>query len=263
MASGVVAAALLGGGYEVKQSEVHGMAQRGGIVFSHLRFGPTVASPLLWPGSADAVVAFEWGEALRWIPYLRPGGTLVASVERMVPPASCSDRRTWRLGYPAVDEGAVAAWTSDVRLVDARAVASSLGNARAANSVLLGILSTLLEVPGEAWEAAVTAGVPPRTVDVNLRAFRAGRAANLPPAGTWSPPEPPGVRPAPSIEITSAWCKGCDVCVRFCPERCLALDEELKVVAPHPESCTGCGLCELLCPDFAIEITRPEATTRG
>ena len=271
MASGLVASALIAGGYDVKQSEVHGMAQRGGVVFSHLRFGPEVASPLLSPGSADAVVAFEWGEALRWLSYLRPGGTLVASVERIVPPASCADRRTWDLGYPAVDRGAIAAWVPDARLVDARAVAGSLGNARAANSVLLGILSTMLEVPEEAWEAAVAAGVPPRTVDVNLRAFRVGRPGGLAPAGTWSPPAPPVPRPVPSIEITPAWCKGCDVCVRFCPERCLALDGDLKAVAVQPSLCTGCRLCELLCPDFAIEITRPalpedraaEVATRG
>lgn len=256
VASSVAAAALIAAGYDVKQSEVHGMAQRGGVVFSHLRFGHEIASPLLSRGGADAVVAFEWAEALRWLPFLRPGGTLVASVERIVPPASCSDRRSWHLAYPAVDGKKIAGWAADLRLVDARKIANSLGNARAAGSVLLGILSTLLDVPQEAWNAAIAAGVPARTADVNLRAFRAGRAGDFLQPPAWSFPPPPGRRPIPSIDITPAWCKGCDVCVRFCPENCLALDEEATVVAVRPELCTGCRLCELLCPDFAIDITQ-------
>lgn len=254
MASSIAAAALIAAGHDVKQSEVHGMAQRGGIVFSHLRFGHRVASPLVSRGSADAVVAFEWAEALRWLPYLRPGGTLVASVERIVPLASCSDRRTWDLAYPPVDGKKIADWAGDLRLVDARKLASSLGNARAAGSVLLGILSTLLDVPQKAWEAAVAAGVPPQTTDANLRAFRAGRAGDFLQPPAWSFPPPLVRRAVPSIEITPAWCKGCDVCVRFCPEHCLALDDEAMVVAVRPELCTGCRLCELLCPDFAIDI---------
>lgn len=271
-ASDVAASALIAGGYEVKQSEVHGMAQRGGVVFSHLRFGPAVASPLLSRASADAVVAFEWAEALRWLPYLRPGGTLVASVQRIVPPASCSDRRTWAMAYPPVDGDAITRRVADLRLVDADGVAGTLGNSRAAGSVLLGIVSTLLDVPEEAWEDAITARVPPRTVDANLKAFRAGRAADFAlspaPAPRQTRPEPMR-RPVPAVEITRAWCKGCDICVRFCPERCLALDDldgELKAILVRPHGCTGCRLCELLCPDFAIEIIpgRPlEATDHG
>ncbi len=268
-ASDVAASALIAGGYGVKQSEVHGMAQRGGVVFSHLRFGPAVASPLLSRGGADAVVAFEWAEALRWLPYLRPGGTLVASVQRIVPPASCSDRRTWTVAYPPVDGDAIARRVGDLRLVDAGEVAGSLGNSRAAGSVLLGIVSTLLDVPDEAWEEAIATRVPPRTVDANLKAFRAGRTADFPLSPGPAPAQPhpePMPRPVPAVEITPAWCKGCDICVRFCPERCLALDDldgELKAVLVRPHGCTGCRLCELLCPDFAIEIipARPLAAT--
>ena len=238
MASDVAASALIAGGYDVKQSEVHGMAQRGGVVFSHVRYGRTVASPLLARGTADTVVAFEWAEALRWLPYLRPGGTLVASVERIVPPASCSDRRTWHVAYPPA--GNIAGRAGEARLVDARAVATALGNRRAASSVLLGILSTLLEVPGQAWVTAIAAGVPPRTVEVNLRAFAAGRAADFPPPAP-PPQQPPRPRPAPTVEITPAWCKGCDVCVRFCPELCLALVSELTAVMVMPARAQDAG----------------------
>lgn len=271
-ASDVAASALIAGGLEVKQSEVHGMAQRGGVVFSHLRFGPAVASPLLSLGSADAVVAFEWAEALRWLPYLRPDGTLVASVQRIVPPASCSDRRTWAFAYPSAGGGAIACRVGDLRLVDAAGVARSLGNSKAAGSVLLGIVSTLLDVPEEAWEDAITARVPPRTAEANLKAFRAGRMADfpLPPAPAPQQARPgPAPRPASAVGITLAWCKGCDICVRFCPEQCLGLgdvDGELKAVLSRPGACTGCRLCELLCPEFAIEIipgSPPEVTVDG
>ncbi len=263
--SSVAAAALIAGGYDVKQSEVHGMAQRGGVVFSHLRFGPSVASPLLAPGGADAVIAFEWAEALRWLGYLRPDGTLVASTQRIVPPASCSDRRRWLTTYPATDARAVAGHVGDLRLVDAGQVASAVGNAKAAGSVLLGIVSTLLELPEHVWEDAIAARVPARTVDANLKAFRAGRIADFPqthPVPAHTKPVSrtrPAPRPVPAVEITTAWCKGCDLCVRFCPQRCLAMHEidgELRAVVANPGDCTGCRLCELLCPDFAIEVDR-------
>lgn len=270
MASDIAAAALIAGGHDVKQSEVHGMAQRGGVVFSHLRFGPEVASPILAAGGAGILVAFEWAEALRWLSYLRPGGTLVASPRRIVPPASCSDRRTWAVAYPPVDPGAVARLAGDARLADADAVATSLGNARAASAVLLGIVSSLLDVPGQAWEDAIAARVPPRTAEVNLRAFRAGRAAEYPRPRAASPRLPlspqelePEPAAAPAVEITPAWCKGCDICVRFCPERCLALDAGLKAVMSRPGACTGCRLCEMLCPDFAIEVIGARPSPNG
>lgn len=263
-ASDVAASALIAAGYDVKQSEVHGMAQRGGVVFSHLRYGPAVASPLLSPGGADAIVAFEWVEALRWLPYLRPGGTLVASVQRIVPPASCADRRTWAVAYPPSSLAErLADEVGDLRLVDAGEVAAGLGNAKAAGTVLLGLVSVDLDVPEAAWEEAIAARVPPRTVEANLKAFRAGRTADFPSPPDREPaPAAPGPvsepRPVPNVEITAAWCKGCDVCVRFCPQRCLVLapiDGALKAVLARPETCIGCRLCELLCPDFAIEVS--------
>jgi len=265
MASNVVAGALLRAGHDVKKSEVHGMAQRGGVVYSHVRYGPRVASPLLERGSAEVVLAFEWAEALRWLPYLAPGGTVIASVERIVPPVACADRRTWTSGYPAADADALRARAGDVRLVDARSVAAGLGNAKAASSVLLGIASGALEAPEAAWEEAIREGVPPRAVDVNLAGFRGGRDMPFLDEHPSTAPELPSPRVPPLIQITPAWCKGCDICVRFCPEACLALDEEEKVVALRPEVCTGCRLCEFLCPDFAIAIVpaTPAASGNG
>ncbi len=264
LASNIVATALLEGGYDVKKSEVHGMAQRGGVVYSHLRFGSRVASPLLSKASAEVLLAFEWAESLRWLPYLRRGGTLIASVDRIVPPVACSDRRTWASGYPAPDSVLLHDRVRDLRLADGSEVAAGLGNVKAANSVLLGILSAVLDVPDPTWEKAIRGGVPPRTVEVNLEAFRVGREMTFPDEY----PSVPVVIPAaprvpPRIEITQAWCKGCDICVRFCPEGVLALDAHEKVVAIDPEACTGCRLCDLLCPDFAIAIRPAEAVTGG
>ncbi len=100
LASAIVADAALRAGYDVKQSEVHGMSQRGGIVSSHLRFGPQVFSPLIEVGRADVVVALEWNEGLRALPYLRPGAPLILNLQRVVPPGACQDRLGGHWGYP-------------------------------------------------------------------------------------------------------------------------------------------------------------------
>ena len=92
LASAIVADAALRSGHDVKQSEVHGMSQRGGMVSSHLRYGPAVASPLIEAGQADVVVAMEWNEGLRALPYLRPGRPLIVNLHRVVPPSACRER---------------------------------------------------------------------------------------------------------------------------------------------------------------------------
>ncbi len=92
LASMIVADALVRAGHDVKQSEVHGMAQRGGSVFSHIRWGPNVDSPLVPLGSAEVLAAFEWAEAIRWVEYVREGGAVVADIRTIVPPGACNDR---------------------------------------------------------------------------------------------------------------------------------------------------------------------------
>lgn len=258
LASHIAAAALHRAGHVVKQSEVHGLSQRGGVVTSHLRYGPEVASPLIEVGTADVVVAFEWSEAVRALPYLRPGGVLLADVRRVLPPAACLDRHGWGPAYPALQPERLGAAALDLRLLDATRVASGLGEPRAANSVLLGVLSRLVGAPLRAWREALREGVPPRSVEVNLQAFEAGRSAlagDVDGRPAWTLP----TRLPVAIEIRRAWCKGCDICVRFCPEHCLALDGERKLTVTDPDACTGCRLCELLCPDFAIRVEREVA----
>jgi indolepyruvate ferredoxin oxidoreductase, beta subunit len=266
LASAIIADAALRSGFDVKQSEVHGMSQRGGVVSSHLRYGASVGSPLVEPGEADAVVAMEWNEALRALPYLRPGAPLIVNLQRIVPPGACRDRLSGRSGYPALALEALVREVGDLRACDAMGIARDLGSPKALNSVLLGILATTLPFSDGAWLQALDANVPRASVVANEQAFRAGQALRYPEAtcaqaanasAAASGGAAPTVRDAPaSLEIAESWCKGraCAICVRVCPEYCLAIGGRDKATVIRPEACTGCGLCELLCPDFAIVV---------
>jgi indolepyruvate ferredoxin oxidoreductase beta subunit len=234
------------------------MAQRGGSVFSHIRWGPNVDSPLVPLGSAEVLAAFEWAEALRWVPYVREGGAVLADIRTIIPPGACSDRRSWSTRYPDADAQIFDSRHLKTRLIDAAATATELGNVRAANSVILGSLAAFLDIDLFHWEAAIEGMVPRGTEEVNLAAFRAGREvadARLPrPASA-----PEGFSGPHEIDIRHDWCKGCDICSRVCPEYCLELDVNGKLAVVNAKACTGCRLCVLLCPDFAIEIHPPRA----
>jgi indolepyruvate ferredoxin oxidoreductase, beta subunit len=251
-------------GFEVKQSEVHGMAKRGGTVFSHVRFGAQVWSPTIPAGEADVLVALEWAEGLRWLPYLkRDTGIFICDTKRIVPPFACLNRRPGAgMRYSRETPAEVKAHVAEGYAIDASEMATKLGNERTANVVLLGALSAALDFRAEEWEKAVAEFVPKKTVAVNLEAFRAGRAwidnarhtgIDAPTAA--APPAPPVDAPfSPRLEITAQWCKSCEICVKLCPERCLKLDAERIVELADPAKCTGCRLCEWLCPDFAIRV---------
>ncbi len=257
LASMIVADALLNAGFDVKQSEVHGMAQRGGSVFSHIRWGEDVDSPLVPKGSAEVLAAFEWAEAIRWVEYVREGGAVVADIRTIVPPGACNDKRAWTERYPGIDAELFNDRQLKTRLVDAAATATELGNVRAANSVILGSVAAFLDVEQDHWEAAIERLVPRGTVEINLAAFREGREVAM--ARVPRPPiAPEGFSGPHQIDINHVWCKGCDICSRVCPEYCLAVDVDGRLNIINPEACTGCRLCELLCPDFAIEIHAPQ-----
>jgi indolepyruvate ferredoxin oxidoreductase beta subunit len=143
--------------------------------------------------------------------------------------------------------------------LDASGIAAELGNSKAANTVLLGALSTALEFPAEDWQNLIAAAVPSKTVEVNRRAFTTGRewALNPPAVSATESVAPVALEPvrAPAeLEITEAWCKGCDICVKVCPERCLVLNDDQIVEITDSDACTGCRMCEWLCPDFAIRV---------
>lgn len=256
LASMIVADALVRAGHDVKQSEVHGMAQRGGSVFSHIRWGSNVDSPLVPQGTAEVLAAFEWAEAIRWVEYVRDGGAVVADIRTIVPPGACTDRRSWATRYPDIDSGLFNGRHVKTRLIDASSTAADLGNARAANSVILGAVAAFLDIDDVHWEAAITSLVPRGTAEVNLAAFRAGRTVSDAEVPT-RVPNPEGFSGPHQIEIRHDWCKGCDICSRFCPEFCLEVDIDGKLVIVNSDACTGCRLCVILCPDFAITIGPP------
>jgi len=259
LASMIVADALMRSGYDVKQSEVHGMAQRGGSVVSHIRWGETVQSPLVPDGGAEVLAAFEWAEALRWLNYVREGGAVVADIRTIVPPGACTDRGDWTLTYPEIDTQVVGSRRLKTRMVDAAATATELGNVRAANSVILGTMAAFVDIEISHWERAIADLVPRGTEEINLAAFEAGRSV---PEAQVKPVVPvPSDYPGPHrIEIRHDWCKSCDICSRICPEYCLALDGDNQLIVVDATACTGCRLCEMLCPDFAIEIVAPATT---
>lgn len=170
LAADVLAKVAAACGLDVKLSEVHGMAQRGGSVDTVVRFGESVHSPLTDLGCADHLVAFEMIEAARRIRYLRVGGRLLVN-NKVIPPMPVL------IGAvpPPTDVEARLAEQGAVFL-DADALACESGSPRSANIVLMGALSTGLEFSERAWREVITARVPPKTVSNNLRAFDLGRS---------------------------------------------------------------------------------------
>lgn len=171
LASEVLSEAFLLSGYDVKKSEVHGMAQRGGAVTTHLRFGKKVFSPLIEPGTADLLVAFEKMEALRFAHYLSPGGVALVNAQEILPPSVATGKER----YPSGIEERLREFTPNLFVVDALAAALSLHEVRSANIVMVGAGSHFLPLPEEAYVEALRVALPAKILEVNVRAFRAGR----------------------------------------------------------------------------------------
>jgi len=172
LASELLSSVAMEAGYDVKKSEVHGMAQRGGVVSSHVRLGERVYSPLIPEGRANVLLAFEQSEALRWIHFLRPDGAAIINSKKLVPPIALLKGKG--PAYPEDPVGGIRKRISRVFVVPAESIARELENPRIENTVLLGTLSCFLEIPGSVWESVITRRVPKGTEDVNLRAFRSG-----------------------------------------------------------------------------------------
>ena len=172
LASEVLCEAFLLSGFDVKKSEVHGMAQRGGAVTTHLRFGPKVYSPLIEPGKADLLIAFEKVEALRFAHYLRPGGAMVVNAQEIFPPSVGTGQER----YPQDVVERLRAVTDRLHMVDALATALSMHEVRAVNMVMVGAASHFLPLPEIAYEEALKARLPGKLVAVNVQAFHVGRA---------------------------------------------------------------------------------------
>ena len=178
-ASDIVAEVGLAIGLDAKKSEVHGFSQRGGVVESHVRWGPWIAAPIAAKGSVDTLLAFETMEAARWIDWLKPGGMVLVNRQQIVPMSvSAGDHR-----YPSEEciEAALHARTGDVTFVEGMTIAERLGNPRLANTALLGALSARFGQFSQGandpavWLAVMERRVPPRYVEWNREAFWEGR----------------------------------------------------------------------------------------
>lgn len=173
LAADLLARVAAGSGLDVKLSEVHGMAQRGGSVDTVVRFGERVHSPVTDPGYVDHLVAFEMIEAMRRVHYLSIEGRLLVNPRSIRPLPVLTGEVPVPHGLQAVlaDEGAV--------FIEADALACEAGSPKSANVVLMGALSAGLPFSEDAWREAISARVPPKTIEANLRAFQLGRAACL------------------------------------------------------------------------------------
>jgi indolepyruvate ferredoxin oxidoreductase beta subunit len=171
IASDIMSEVFMEAGYDVKKSEVHGMAMRGGIVTSHFRFGKKVYSPLIKQGEADILLAFEQLEGLRWFNYLRPNGRMIMNDHRINPPAV----NIGEMEYPKAIPEIIRSKIKNYYLVNGTELALQLGDVRAANVVLLGAISRFFEVNDDVWLKTILSYLPPKVHELNRRAFSAGK----------------------------------------------------------------------------------------
>ncbi len=169
LASKVLSKGLIDAGYDVKMSEVHGMAQRGGSVTTQVRYGKKVYSPIIGKGQADIIVAFEKMEAMRWIEYLKPNGKLVVNDYAIHSAAVL----TGKVDYP---QGIIDALRSKVQttVLKASDEAIQLGNIKAQNILMLGSLVSALNIDEVNWESVIKEQVNEKYVELNINAFNRG-----------------------------------------------------------------------------------------
>ena len=172
LTSDILALAAMHAGLDVKKSEIHGMSQRGGSVISQVRFGARVHSPIIPDGQSDVLVSFERTEALRYAHLAKPGAKILVNDMDRIPVTVSSG-----LQAPVQDADKRLAAYPGLTLIDANPLAIKAGNLRAANVVLMGALSAFVPFDEEHWQAAMRERIPAKLLDVNRRAFAAGRAA--------------------------------------------------------------------------------------
>lgn len=158
-------------GLDAKKTEIHGTAQRGGMVYSHVRFGDRVYSPIVKPGTADSMIICEALEAIRWAEYLKQGGHLIFNPVKIVPPMVTLGWFT----YPKDIKIRLKGLDIEVTAVDIAPMIQALGNPRLSNMILMGVLSRLLDFSIDTWHRKIRRGVPKGTERVNIKAFMMGR----------------------------------------------------------------------------------------
>ena len=169
LASRILGKVAIEAGHDVKISEVHGMSQRGGSVVTYVKYGEKIYSPIIDTGEADIILAFEMLEAYRALPYLKKGGKMIANTQQMDPMPVI----TGAAEYPENIAEKLSA-KIDLQAVDALSAAKEAGNIRAVNVVLIGLLAKSTDVAKEIWIDTIKNTVPPKFLDVNLKAFEIG-----------------------------------------------------------------------------------------
>jgi len=172
MATELTCEVALGSGYDVKKGEVHGMSQRGGIIASNARFGKNVTTPVIGKGEADYILAFEAVEALRAVEYLRPDGTIIVNEQQIVPPIA----HFLKIEYPSNVKEKLQDGKRKVITLNAFEKARELGSELLVNTLLLGVLSQKLGLPEKTWKEVLVKRFGKKMLDLNLKAFEAGRA---------------------------------------------------------------------------------------
>lgn len=174
LASKMLGYVLLQQGYDVKVSEVHGMSQRGGSVVTYVRYGKKVYSPVIDKGEADVIISFEKLEAARWLEFLKKDGTIITNTQEVEPMPVI----TSAAAYPENLIEKMQAAGAKVDAKDFLLIAQEAGSAKAVNIALMGRLSTYFpEISDEQWQDAIEKIVPPKFLDLNRKAFEAGRNA--------------------------------------------------------------------------------------
>ena len=169
LTSRILGGIMLKGGYDVKLSEVHGMSQRGGSVVTYVRYGEKGAEPIVEEGQADVLIAFERLEALRYAHFLKPDGVLIVNDHRM-------DPITVVTGAAQYPENILENLSKEhtVYSIDAAKEALKLGNSRVFNNVVLGLAAQHMDFTKEEWLEVIANTVPPKTVEINQKAFLVG-----------------------------------------------------------------------------------------
>jgi indolepyruvate ferredoxin oxidoreductase beta subunit len=171
-ASDILCLAFMATGLDVKKSEVHGMAQRGGCVTSHVRYGTRVYSPIAKKGDVDILVSFEKLETLRYLDYLKADAVVIINEEEIYPPSV-------NLGeaiYPVNIVEHISKYFKSVKCVDALDIARRAGNVKAVNTALLGALSNYLKTTDDVWDRVLKESFPEKALKANLQAFNLGKS---------------------------------------------------------------------------------------
>ncbi|MCR4718583.1 MAG: indolepyruvate oxidoreductase subunit beta [Firmicutes bacterium] len=169
LASRILGNTVINEGFDVKVSEVHGMSQRGGSVVTYVKYGDKVFSPIIGKGEADIILAFEMLEAYRALPYLKKGGKIIVNTQEIDPMPVI----TGAMEYPNDIEKTLFE-KADVTFVNALELAQNAGNFKAVNVVLIGVMAKSTDIPYEKWLETIKNTVPPKFLEVNLKAFELG-----------------------------------------------------------------------------------------